>query len=131
MAPHLNSENLTRRLAPLKLAERAIRNKLLKTAHHQKSIEAARRTLPWRKATGPRRQQGKHRASQNALKHGKRTAKAIAEERHRNAWFRLWWRTSLTSGPLMSGVKLRSLGKACPNGWKPARTPEPRKRLSL
>jgi len=40
----------------------------------KKQSEAKRRWKPWEKSTGPKTEKGKGRSSQNALKHGMRSA---------------------------------------------------------
>ena len=40
-----------------------------------------RQWKPWRKSTGPKTESGKNKSAQNALKHGMRSAKQLAELR--------------------------------------------------
>ena len=44
----------------------------------QKARETALRVRPWEKSTGPRSNVGKERSRLNALKHGMRSAEAVA-----------------------------------------------------
>ncbi len=53
-----------------------------------RAAELIRAWRPWEKSTGPRTDAGKAASSTNALKHGARSAEAIAAERRINGWFR-------------------------------------------
>ena len=50
---------------------------------------AVHRVRPWRRSTGPRTRAGRARSAQNALKHGRRSQAAIAEQRCLWGWGRL------------------------------------------
>ncbi len=56
----------------------------------QKAVQAEkiRQWKPWLKSTGPRTIPGKYKTSQNALKHGLRTAEWINDERRYNELLR-------------------------------------------
>ena len=47
------------------------------------------RVKPWTRSTGPRTLRGKRRSKMNALKHGERSARAIAVRKEINLAFRI------------------------------------------
>ncbi len=51
--------------------------------------EAAKRTKPWLKSTGPRTEAGKDRSKMNALKHGAYSAPVKAARKHLTQQIRL------------------------------------------
>lgn len=53
-----------------------------------RAAELIRTWRPWEKSTGPRTDAGKAASRTNALKHGARSAEAIAAERRINAWLK-------------------------------------------
>ena len=53
----------------------------LSSAGLERLRSSIQKSRPWEHATGPRTAQGKSRSSQNALKHGMRSARRIAEAR--------------------------------------------------
>ena len=56
--------------------------------HRQRQAERIRQWRPWEKSTGPRSADGKAASALNALKHGARSAEALAAQRRIGDWLR-------------------------------------------